>query len=129
MSRSVGWAGPSGLGAVLVCLAAGPAAAVVQCPALFSDGAVLQQGVPVPIWGTAAPGEQVTVQFQGQYAAATATDGTWRVTLNPLDPGGPDNLVIAGERNTLITRNVLEHLVELRQDEEQRNLFSGAVLW
>lgn len=107
MRRSVGWAGPSGLGAVLVCLAAGPAAALVQCPSLFSDGAVLQQGGPVPIWGTAAPGEQVTVQLQGQYAAATATDGTWRVTLNPLDPGGPENLVIAGERNTLIIRNVL----------------------
>jgi len=28
---------------------------------LFTDNGVLQQGVKVPIWGTATPGERVTV--------------------------------------------------------------------
>jgi sialate O-acetylesterase len=47
---------------------------------LFSDHAVLQSGVSVPVWGTASPGEQVTVSLgdQKQTAAADA-DGKWMV--------------------------------------------------
>jgi sialate O-acetylesterase len=30
-------------------------------PQLFSDYMVLQRGVPIPVWGEAAPGEEITV--------------------------------------------------------------------
>lgn len=79
----------------------------VSCHALFSDGMVLQRGRRVPIWGRADAGEQVTVQFQGQVVAVAAEGGRWQAWLAPLAPGGPDNLVIAGARNTLIIRDVL----------------------
>lgn len=71
------------------------AGAEVKLPAVFSEHMVLQRDLPVPIWGTAAPGEKVTVKFRDQEKSATAgKDGKWRVKLNPLKAGGPDKLTI-----------------------------------
>jgi sialate O-acetylesterase len=42
---------------------------------LFTDGAVLQRGQPVPVWGTARDGEKVTVEIAGQNVGATAAHG------------------------------------------------------
>ena len=65
---------------------------------MFADGAVLQRGRPVPVWGTADDGEKVTVEFAGQtHATTAAADGKWRVDLNPLVAGGPFVMKIAGE--------------------------------
>ena len=36
----------------------------VQLASVFSDHMVLQRGKPVPVWGTAEPGEKVTVQLK-----------------------------------------------------------------
>jgi sialate O-acetylesterase len=85
---------------------AGTALAAVKPAALFSDGAVLQQGVKVPVWGTAADGEKVTITFQGQTVNATGKDGRFRADLAPLKAGGPFELTIAGE-NTVKIANVL----------------------
>ena len=41
------------LGLSLLTLAAWPALADVKLPAVIGDHMVLQQGMPVPIWGTA----------------------------------------------------------------------------
>lgn len=52
----------------------------------FSDHAVLQQKIPLPVWGTGCfPDTKVTVSFNGQ-AKETVTDqeGAWRVTLDPM---------------------------------------------
>lgn len=52
---------------------------------LFSDHAVLQRGVEVPVWGWAAPGTRVTLTFAGQTRTAVAQpDGTWRARLRPM---------------------------------------------
>lgn len=40
-----------------------PLAGAVRLADPFADGMVLQRGMPVPVWGTAAPGEKVTVAF------------------------------------------------------------------
>lgn len=59
------------------------------CP-LFTQGCVLQSGMPAPVWGTGVAGDAVTVSLCGRTATATvADDGTWRVTLDALEPGGP----------------------------------------
>ncbi|MEI6279500.1 MAG: sialate O-acetylesterase [Verrucomicrobiae bacterium] len=73
---------------------------------LFTDGAVLQQGIEVPVWGTANDGEKVTVTFDGQNASTVAKDGRWMVRLKPHKAGGPFSLAIAGE-NTVTANNVL----------------------
>jgi sialate O-acetylesterase len=51
----------------------------------FLDNAVLQQQLPLPIWGTAEPEAKVTLSFKGQSKTATALkDGSWRVVLDPM---------------------------------------------
>src|SRR5438552_12794335 len=80
----------------LFVLCASLARADVTLPALISDGMVLQQGMTVPLWGAAAEGEVVTVEFQGQKVSATTKDGQWLVRLQSLKSGGPFTLTISG---------------------------------
>lgn len=66
------------------------AAAELKPAALFSDHMVLQRGQPVPVWGQADPGEQVSVSISGQ-TKSTTTDahGKWLVRLDPM-PASPE---------------------------------------
>ena len=81
----------------LICLFATAAAlhAAVKLPALISDHMVLQQGMPVRVWGTADPGESVSVNFQGQTVSAKAAEnGRWTAWLRPLVAAGPLDMTI-----------------------------------
>lgn len=92
---------------LLFCLLLGNwALAAVKPHALFTDGCVLQQGMPVPVWGWADEGEKVTVELQGQKASATTTGGKWMVKLKSLQAGGPFELKISGT-NVVTIKNVL----------------------
>lgn len=73
---------------------------------LFTDGAVLQRGQKVPVWGTANDGEKVTVEFAGQSATTTAQGGKWKVELKPLKAGGPFSMKISGD-NEVTVNNLL----------------------
>ena len=87
--------------------AAFPVRAEVLPNPLFSDGAVLQRNIAVPVWGTAKDGEKVTVQFAGQSVSTVAKDGKWLVRLKPLIASAtPSAMQIAGE-NTVTVKNVL----------------------
>ncbi len=92
--------------AFLLLLSVG-ALAAVKPHSLFSDGAVLQQGVVVPVWGTANDGEKVSVAFQGQSVSTVARSGRWMVRLAPLTAGGPFTMTVAGDSNTVEIKNVL----------------------
>lgn len=84
--------------------------AVVQLGLPFSDHLVLQAHRPVPVWGTASPGETVAVEFAGQTLATTAgADGAWRVTLAPLDyaPGHATQTLVVRGTNELRVADVL----------------------
>lgn len=73
------------------------AEANVSLARIFGDGMVLQQGAKVPVWGNAAPGEKVTVKFNGQeVSAVAASNGTWRVALEPMVAGGPFPFTVEG---------------------------------
>jgi len=87
-------------------LATGLAHADVTPASLFCDHAVLQQGVPIPVWGTADDGEKITVTLAGQTATSVARDGKWSVRLGALSAGGPHVLTIAG-RNRIELSDVL----------------------
>jgi sialate O-acetylesterase len=70
---------------LLVSLCAFTSFATVKPAGVFTDCAVLQQGAPVRIWGTAAPYEKVTVKFADQTKDAVADkDGQWMVTLKKM---------------------------------------------
>ena len=79
----------------------------VKLPALFSDHAVLQRDIAAPVWGTAAPGEKVTVSIAGQSQSATAdASGKWSVKFASLSAGGPHELSVKGS-NEIIIKDVL----------------------
>ena len=109
-------------------LAVTPARANVKPNSLFSDNAVLQRGMSLPVWGTARDGEKVTVEFAGQKVSTTAKDGKWMVHLEPLKAGGPFTMTITGD-NTVSIKNILigEVWICSGQSNMQRPL--GAVNW
>ena len=82
-----------------------PAAALTleaQCPPVFGNHAVFQQGIPVPVWGTSLPGAKVTVSFANQSMSTVAgEDGRWRVTLDPLPSDRLDSIHEAPKGRTL----------------------------
>lgn len=63
--------------------------AAVKLHGLFTENMVLQQGMKVPVWGTADDGEKITVRCQGQESSTVAKGGKWLVNLQSLKPGGP----------------------------------------
>ena len=72
----------------------------VKLPTILSDHMVLQREMPLPIWGWADPGEEVTVTIDQQTHTTVADDeGNWRVTLDPLTVGEPRTLVVIGQQN------------------------------
>lgn len=83
------------------------ASANVSLHALFTSNMVLQQGVPVTVWGWAAEGETVTVRFKGQIVTTVARAGNWSVRLTPLtaDVKGAE-LAVQGN-NRIELRNVV----------------------
>jgi sialate O-acetylesterase len=94
-----------------ICLLAGLMAcfslqATVQPHSLFSSHAVFQQGIPVPVWGTAGSGELVIVEFNGQLKQTTAENSKWMVRLDPMGAGGPYDLSISGAGNRVVTSDI-----------------------
>ncbi|MFM2198369.1 MAG: hypothetical protein RLZZ505_1801 [Verrucomicrobiota bacterium] len=87
-------------------LSSGLLHAEVKPNILFTDGAVLQRGQKVPVWGTAKDGEKVTVELAGQTATTTAQGGKWKVELKPLEAGGPFSMKISGD-NEVTVNNLL----------------------
>ncbi len=64
---------------------------------IFSDGMILQRDVPLPVYGFGGQtGEKVEVQLAGQVAESVIGPDGWKVTLPPIEAGGPYELVIKG---------------------------------
>jgi len=89
-------------------LAAGTARADVTLHPLFTDNMVLQQKAKLPVWGKAAPGEEVSVVlFDGKTKTGTGTakaddKGDWKVTLDEQKAGTTYRLEVKGK--TDVTR-------------------------
>ncbi len=76
---------------------------------LFSDNAVLQQELPVPVWGTSTPGEEVVIEFAGQEKKTTVNaEGNWIAVLDPLVASAePKNLAVSSSSGKISVENVL----------------------
>jgi sialate O-acetylesterase len=92
--------------AALACAAS--ALADITPASLFQDHAVLQRDKPVPVWGTADAGENVTVTFGAQALTTVAgPDGRWSVTLAPLPASAtPATLTLKG-KNTVVLNDIV----------------------
>jgi sialate O-acetylesterase len=105
---------------LLLLLGVAPVFATVVVKPPFSDHMVLQRKMPLPVWGTADPGEQVTVSFNGQTKKTKAdAEGKWRVVLSPMKEAGPLTMTIAGT-NTITLSDV--YLGEVWQCAGQSNV-------
>lgn len=94
---------------VLLVLAA-PASVWAMAPALphvFSDNMVLQRERPIPLWGQADAGDEITVTL-GETEVKTKADasGKWMVRLPAQPAGGPHTLTVKG-KNPTVFKNVL----------------------
>ena len=89
--------------------------AEVKLPRVFGNNMVLQRDMPVPIWGWAAPNEEISVTLnkQDENANTVHTEtvkadakGNWRLTLPATPVGGPYTLNVVGG-NTVEFTNIL----------------------
>lgn len=95
---------------VLACIAVNPSLtlATVDLASMFRDHAVLQRDKPLPVFGTATPGERVTVAFAGQSASTVAdAGGKWRVTLRPVAANAVPSTLTAAGTNTVTSQDLL----------------------
>ena len=82
--------------------------AEIVLPNVFTEGMVLQRDLPVPIWGTADPGEAVTVQFAGQTHTTIADEnGKWLTQLHPLITSSEGRTLTVTGSNKLNLNDVL----------------------
>jgi sialate O-acetylesterase len=81
----------------------------MKLPAVIGENMVLQQGQPVPIWGWADKGEEVTVTLAGQSLSTKAgDDGRWKLMLAKLDVGQPLEMMVKGSSGSAVTiKNIL----------------------
>ena len=89
----------------------------------FRDGAVLQRGKPVPVWGRAAAGEEVRVEFDGQSLRTVAdSGGRWRVQLESMPANAaPARLVVRGH-NVVTVSDILVGEVWLCSGQSNMNM-------
>ena len=86
----------------------GTLTADVKMSALFGDHMVLQQGITLPVWGTAVAGEKVTVTVASESGSATAgADGKWTVNLPSLPADATPVTMTVASTNTLTFSDVL----------------------
>lgn len=76
---------------------------------LFCNNMVLQRGMPVPVWGVAAPKERITIKFADQTTKTKAgKDGKWMVKLAPLQASKiPREMTISGKTEVVLSNVVV----------------------
>src|SRR5438046_3174672 len=95
------------IAAALALGAAGAVRADVKLNHLFTPGAVLQHGMPLPVWGTARDGEKITVELAGHKGSATARNGKWMVRLSPIRSNGETQTLTVRGDNTVTVPEIL----------------------
>lgn len=84
------------------------ATAEVTLPQLFQSGMVLQREKPVPVWGKADAGQQVSISLTAQNGGKAKTkskvftttadeEGRWRIDLPAMKAGGPYVIEVKGD--------------------------------
>ncbi|KAK1900536.1 Sialate O-acetylesterase [Dissostichus eleginoides] len=85
---------------------------VLRFASYYKDHMVLQKSPErAVVWGYGSEGSQVKFTLSGQHqrkiSQATVTNGTWRVSLDPVEAGGPYNVTVAVQNITAVLTDVL----------------------
>src|SRR5262245_154503 len=80
----------------------------VKLPAVFGNQMVIQRDAPLPVWGTAGPGEDVMVQFDDEKASTKADDkGNWKVSLTARQADGKAHTITVSGKNKIELTDIL----------------------
>ena len=80
----------------------------MKLASVFSDHAVLQREISIPVWGWTEPGTRVVAELGGVFAATRSrTDGKFLLRLPPMKAGGPFELNVSGGGKSVVVRDVL----------------------
>ena len=75
---------------------------------IFTDNMVLQRDKQISIWGWYNPGEELFLQIKDNtYHTIVESDSSWKIDLKPNKAGGPFNVLIYSEFDSLSIKNVL----------------------
>ena len=108
-------------------LAAVSVRADVTLNAIFDEHMVLQRGIPVAVYGTAEPGEKVTVAFTGQTQTATADNkGAWCVTLAAMKVSTEAAMMTVTGKNKLTLNDVVGGDVWICSGQSNMDFTPGA---
>ncbi len=84
------------------------ATARVAVAPIFSDHMVLQQERPIPVWGTADPGEEIAVSFDGRtWRGVAGDDGRWEVVLPSMPAAKAGRVLTVTGENTWRAEDVV----------------------
>jgi sialate O-acetylesterase len=73
------------------------ARADVRLPKVFGSHMVLQQAMPLTLWGWADPNESIKVELATESIQVTANErGEWKAVLPAMKAGGPYTLTVSG---------------------------------
>ena len=68
----------------------------------LSDGMILQRDSHFPIWGR----KKITVTFLGKTYESKSADGKWLVTLDPVPAGGPFEMQIKSDDESVTIKDI-----------------------
>ncbi len=81
----------------------------LKLPAIFTNNMVLQRNTPIPFWGIANPGTEVTIRFNNKtLSTATKRDGTWQITFPQEQVSEKKHTInITNEKSKITLENVV----------------------
>ncbi len=72
---------------------------IMKLNVLFSDGAVFQRRIAIPVFGTTDPDSIVEVSFNGRtYTGLAGYDGNFLIRIAPQEAGGPFTMEVRNTR-------------------------------
>ncbi|WP_316757035.1 GDSL-type esterase/lipase family protein [Pedobacter aquatilis] len=75
---------------------------------IFSNHMVLQRDLPIPVYGTANAGDRIEVQFNNiNLHTETDFNGKWKVEFPAMKFGGPYQIKVTSNQNTVLLNDVL----------------------
>ena len=101
--------------------------AQIKLPAIISDNMILQQNSKVALWGSAKPGERITITNSwNNKSTSTSADasGKWLTYINTTKAGGPYQLTFKAS-NHIEVKNILLGEVWLSSGQSNMEFFVG----